>query len=162
MSQPSYVAEIWELWNVQRAVEQLKDAKDKGGYCIGYMRSILPKLDKSSNVIDLVYTGNPCHRTYVLIRQPYQQSTQANRYLSNDKGPTIEIIYTFREKEMDCKKGFEYYLPLGIKIFSANEKINERNIDMNQFLTAAKNLKLEEYIRDLEGSIPRKIYIVET
>ena len=53
--------------------------------CIGYMRGVVPRLSSQAqqggsqqSALELIYTGHPCHRTWVIL-VPQSQQAQASR-----------------------------------------------------------------------------------
>jgi hypothetical protein len=68
-------------------------------FCIGYIRAVVPKSGGSdaSTTVNLLYTGHPCHRAYVIL-VPTQQTGQTVVTVK-DKTPVVDIIACFEKKQ---------------------------------------------------------------
>lgn len=162
MSQQNpYTADILKLWDPNGAQRQLSNVA-QAMFCIGIMRGVLPKVDNSGNVNTLIYTGNPCHRTYFIITQGRQSSQNALR--SSRDTPTIEVLRCFNPRQRDQRdlEQFDYMLNLQkIEIYSPNSgSISYKDLVDKDISTILSNLG--DNIRDdLRKYIPNKVYYIQ-
>ena len=160
MSQQNiYNAEILKLWAPGEAQNQLsKVAQAK--FCIGIMRGVLPKVDNTVNIQALIYTGNPCHRTYFIITQVSQSSSNVLR--SARSTPTIEVLRCYNLRPQDLEQ-FDYILNPqinDIKIYSPNSRsISSKDLTDNEINTILSNLA-DDIKKDLRRYIPNKVYYI--
>lgn len=160
MSQQNiYKAEILKLWVPTDAQTQLSNVP-QAKFCIGIMRGVLPKVYNTVNIQALIYTGNPCHRTYFIITQISQSSQNVLR--SSMDAPTIEVLRCYNLRQQDLEQ-FDYILNPQIndtKIYSPNlGPISSKDLTDNDINTILSNL-VDDIKKDLRKYIPNKVYYI--
>ena len=121
-------------------------------FCIGYIRAVVPKSIPSGGpgtqtTVNLLYTGHPCHRAYVIL-VPIQQTGQTKVTVTEDT-PVVDIIACLEQRQNNWEYKPE---PLKFDVIFDGVSLNwSQNVNIDK-----KECKIEELIQLLQNLIQQQ------
>ncbi len=136
--------------------------------CIGYLRAAVP----NSNGNQIFYTGNPCHRTWVILNQSQSQTQTSQGIKVNILNyPIVDPIVCFNIQNGklindNIDSDFEVLLSnINFQIYNSSGNIVSEDCKEDELRKVLKNsfqnLLLDNEISKLLRNMPSKIYVVK-